>query len=93
MKTIINKILIIFIFIINIAVISNAMIIKLDSVYNEIKVGDEVIYKLEIDEKIMTADFEIEYDKEILEFKKISTPNVEYNKIEDGKLIVLYVGE
>lgn len=59
---------------------------------NEIENFKELEYKIEFDEKVLTSDFEVNYNASLLEFLGSNTENVEYSIVKD-KIHVLYVDE
>ncbi len=53
----------------------------------------EFNYKLNFDETMLTTDFILEFDTKYIEFLGVDTENTEYNQLEDGKIIFVYVDE
>lgn len=60
---------------------------------NNINENSEFNYTLNFDDTIITLDTIIEFDEQYIEFVEINTPNMEYNKIENGKMVCIYVDE
>ena len=61
--------------------------------YIEIYENTEFEYTIDFGENIVSTDVELSYDTDKIELIGAVTQNTEYNEIEKGKLIVLYVDE
>ena len=81
-----------------IVVIMSAFIIESDAtkVENskiEVDMNSEIEYKINLKDKVVSIDLEIEYDEEKVEFKGVSTEKTEYNNLGNGRAIIVYVDE
>ena len=61
---------------------------------NVINIGEEVTYTILFDESILTSDFKLRYDNNILEYIGSNTDNIDVNNSIENKYVhILYVDE
>ena len=61
---------------------------------NVINIGEEVTYTILFDESILTSDFKLSYDNNILEYIGSNTDNIDVNNSIENKYVhILYVDE
>ena len=61
---------------------------------NVINIGEEVTYTILFDESIITSDFKLSYDNDILEYIGSNTDNIDVNNSIENKYVhILYVDE
>lgn len=68
---------------------SNAFTIQMSTDKNEIKTGDEVIYTLNLDENVVAANFDINYNSSSLELIGSSTNGLDVAS-KNGKIACIY---
>ena len=68
---------------------SYAKVAELEKDNSSSKIDATVSYKIKFKAKVITADFELEYNQEYLEYLSTTTENTEVN-IENNKLFALY---
>ena len=84
--------LVIFFIIINLNIM-NSYAANIENSNASVEINKEFEYKINLEEKLVSVDFEIKYNADIIEFIGVSTDNVEYNKIEDGRIVFIYLDE
>ena len=65
----------------------------LENESQETIVGSEFEYEIKFGEKLTAIDFEITFDESKLTIVELQTEKAEYNKIDNGKIVVVYVDE
>lgn len=66
---------------------------SLENTTQEISVGSEIEYKINFGEKLSAIDLVLTFEEEKLSIMELLTENAEYNQIENGKIVLVYVDE
>lgn len=84
------RIVIIFIMaILLLTVPSNAFTMQMSTDKSEVKVGDEVVYTINLDEKVVAANFHINYNSSVLELIGSSSNGLDV-AVKNGKVACIY---
>ena len=86
-------VLLVMVFIIINFIIISSYAANIENSTASVEINKEFEYKINLEEKLVSVDFEIKYNAEMIEFTGVSTDKVEYNKIGNGRMAFIYLDE